>query len=160
MRLFNPDIEAMTRRALHLALEDYARSSGREGARPGSLARHIHVSWTGDDRQMFALAEARRETGWHRPGLSSLHILSGCAGLYEALDYAQYLLHRTAARNDADALVFVTRSNDLSAIAHTRSPCPAPENEPRRVAFPGGLRGRSRCPRHRAHRLPWRGLGD
>ncbi|MEE1792566.1 hypothetical protein PUR28_17625 [Streptomyces sp. BE308] len=160
MRLFNPDIEAMTRRALHLALEDYARSSGREGAWPGSLAGHIHVAWTGDDRQLFALAEARRETGWHRPGLSSLHILSGCAGLYEALDYAQYLLHRTAARNDADALFFVTRSNDLSAIAHTRSPCPAPESEPRRVAFPGGLRGRSRCPRHRVHRSPGRGLVD
>lgn len=34
VRLFNPDIEAMTRRALHLALEDYARSSGREGPGP------------------------------------------------------------------------------------------------------------------------------
>jgi 3-oxoacyl-[acyl-carrier-protein] synthase III len=127
--LFNPDVEAMTTRALHLALDDYARSSGRDEARPDSLAGHIHVSWAGDDRQMFALAEARREVGWYRPGMSSLHIVSGCTALIEALDYAEYFLQRSGARDDENALVFVTASNDLSSIAHTRSPYPAPENE-------------------------------
>ncbi|MGW0669737.1 3-oxoacyl-[acyl-carrier-protein] synthase III C-terminal domain-containing protein [Streptomyces sp. NPDC002746] len=122
--VFNPDIDAMTTRALQLALEDHGRP-----ARPGALAGHIHLSWSSDDRQMFALAEARREVGWHTPGLTSLHLLSGCAGLIEALNYAQYLLHHTAARDDEDAVVFVTASNDLSAIAHTRGPSPAPDNE-------------------------------
>ncbi|MFB4426910.1 3-oxoacyl-[acyl-carrier-protein] synthase III C-terminal domain-containing protein [Streptomyces sp. QL37] len=122
--VFNPDIDAMTTRALHLALQDHGRP-----ARPEALAGHIHLSWSSDDRQMFALAEARRETGWHTPGLTSLHLLSGCAGLIEALNYAQYLLHHTPARDDEDAVVFVTASNDLSAIAHTRGPCSAPDNE-------------------------------
>lgn len=122
--VFNPDIDAMTARALHLALEDHARP-----ARPGSLAGHIHLSWSSDDRQMFALAEARRAAGWHTPGLTTLHLLSGCAGLIEALNYTRYLLHHTAARDDEDAVVFVTASNDLSAIAHTRGPYSAPDNE-------------------------------
>ncbi|MEU4180925.1 3-oxoacyl-[acyl-carrier-protein] synthase III C-terminal domain-containing protein [Streptomyces sp. NPDC026589] len=128
--LFNPDVEAMTTRALALALDDYARTTGRgPGAGPGSLVGHIHLSWSADDHQLFALAEARREVGWHRPGLTSLHILSGCAGLFEALNYAQHLLHHTRAADDESAIVFVTASNDLSQIAHTRSPCPAPQNE-------------------------------
>ncbi|MFE4057308.1 hypothetical protein ACFXP3_13600 [Streptomyces sp. NPDC059096] len=119
--MFNPDVGAMTTEALHLALDDHTRTSGRRGARPGSLAGHIHISWSGDDRLMFALAEARLDTGWHTPGLTSLHVLSGCAGLFEALNYAQYLLHQTRARDDEDALVFVTVSNDLYGIARTRT---------------------------------------
>ncbi|MET9977658.1 3-oxoacyl-[acyl-carrier-protein] synthase III C-terminal domain-containing protein [Streptomyces microflavus] len=122
--VFNPDIDAMTARALHLALKDHARP-----ARPESLAGHIHLSWSSDDRQMFALAEARRATGWHTPGLTTLHLLSGCAGMIEALNYAQYLLHHTPAGGEEDAVVFVTANNDLSAIAHTRGPCSAPDNE-------------------------------
>ncbi|MER0429611.1 hypothetical protein ABR748_36315 [Streptomyces microflavus] len=127
--VFNPDIDAMTTQALRLAVGDYlAHSERAEGGR-GSLAGHIHLSWSSDDRQMFALAEARREVGWHTPGLTSLHLLSGCAGMIEALNYAQYLLYHSTARDDEDAVVFVTASNDLSAIAHTRGPAEAPGNE-------------------------------
>ncbi|MFL0028475.1 3-oxoacyl-[acyl-carrier-protein] synthase III C-terminal domain-containing protein [Streptomyces sp. NBUL23] len=127
--VFNPDIDAMTTQALRLAVGDYLAHSGRAEGGRGSLAGHIHLSWSSDDRQMFALAEARREVGWHTPGLTSLHLLSGCAGMIEALNYAEYLLYHSAARDDEDAVVFVTASNDLSAIAHTRGPAEAPGNE-------------------------------
>ncbi|MEU8772079.1 hypothetical protein AB0C94_34720 [Streptomyces griseus] len=128
--LFNPDVEAMMIQALRLALDDDApAANARQEGGTGTLAGHIHVSWSSDDRQLFALAEARRDVGWHTPGLTSLHIPSGCAGLFEALKYAHYLLHHAEARNDKSARVFVTASNDLSAIAHTRTPYPAPQNE-------------------------------
>jgi 3-oxoacyl-[acyl-carrier-protein] synthase III len=126
--IFNPDVEAMTAEALRLAFHDYTQDCPGHTPVSDSLAGHIHVSWSGDARMMYSLAEARRSAGCDKPGMSSVHILSACAGLIHALEHAQLLLQHPTAKDDEHAFVLITASNDMLPLAHTRGRCPAPEN--------------------------------
>ncbi|MFF3644537.1 hypothetical protein [Streptomyces sp. NPDC002564] len=49
------------------------------------------------------------------------------------MEYAQFLLHETAAHDD-DALVFITASNDLSSIADTPGGIPDERERLREIA--------------------------
>ena len=126
---FNGDVDAMTARAIAGALRQYDEGRCKPVDRARSIRGHVHVSATSSVRTPYALLDARRATGCHKPGLPIWNLLSGCSGLLFALQQARFLLQEEEAGRDEDAFVVISCDNDLLPFVHTRARCPADRDE-------------------------------
>ena len=111
---FNADVEAMTAQAIDGALRQHDESRGWPVARSRCIQGHVHISATSSVRTPYALLEARRTAGCHKPGLPIWNLLSGCSGLLFALQQARVMLQTEEAIRDEDAFVVISCDNDLS----------------------------------------------
>jgi 3-oxoacyl-[acyl-carrier-protein] synthase III len=127
---FNADVEAMTAQAIDGALRQYEQQrQGRPVARASSIQGHVHISATSSVRTPYALLEARRAAGCHKPGLPIWNLLSGCSGVLFALQQARVMLETEEAARDEDAFVVISCDNDLLPFVHTRGRCPVDRDE-------------------------------
>ena len=125
--VFNGDVDAMTARAIAGALQQYDEGRCKPVDRARSIRGHVHVSATSSVRTPYALLDARRATGCHKPGMPIWNLLSGCSGLLFALQQARFLLQEEEAGRDEDARSSSSAATTTSCRSFTlpRARCPA-----------------------------------
>ena len=165
-RRSNGDVDAMTARAIAGALRGVRRRAMQVG-RPHDRSAGNRARLGNEQRSdPYALLDARRATGCHKPGLPIWNHLSGCSDRFLRTPAGALSPPQEEAGRDEDAFVVISCDNDLLLLVrHFCTLSGRPRREHRRLALPGDLRGGRRRDRRRTRgsggrwRLGHRGHG-